>query len=272
MTYSRHPALYATQKTWGYVMNLWDLIARADARALAASGLACLDRCLPPAPEGDGPEPLRPLWASCEDGTAWAARLAAARETVAALDPPTAPVIPAQTASAAPGAPDRPDGSLPLSGGVSGPGSGFGPGEPLARIRAVLDAAPETFEAAPLRVWADACSLLSLEIHRRADQPPASDADAAAAVAVGESGPDEAPESGERETLELLRIGSAGAEADAGPLVAGELRRQRELLEILAETAGSPGSGAGLRRALDHSTEGRRVLRAVMSRRARNQA
>ncbi|WP_327180126.1 hypothetical protein OG599_21550 [Streptomyces sp. NBC_01335] len=220
-------------------MNLWDLIARADARALAASGLACLDRCLPPGPEGDGPEPLRPLWASCEDGTAWAARLAAARETVAALDPPP------------------------------GPGDGEAAGAFLARIRATLDAAPETFEAGPLRAWADACSLLSLEIHRRADQPPTPDADAPAADA---GDPEEAPRSGEREALELLRIGSAGAEADAGPLVAGELRRQRELLEILAETAGSPGSGAGLRRALDHSTEGRRVLRAVMSRRARNQA
>ncbi|WP_328719767.1 hypothetical protein OHT52_09930 [Streptomyces sp. NBC_00247] len=218
-------------------MNLWDLIARADARALAASGLACLDRCLPPAPEGEGPEPLRPLWASCEDGTEWAARLTAARETVAALDGPA--------------------------------GAGPAPAEPLTRIRAVLDAAPETFEAGPLRAWADTCSLLSLEIHRRADQPPAPDAVNPAADTAGLP---EAPEGGEREALELLRIGSAGAEADAGPLVTGELRRQRELLEILAETAGSPGSGAGLRRALDHSTEGRRVLRAVMSRRARNQA
>ncbi|MGW1462962.1 hypothetical protein ACWCPT_01220 [Streptomyces sp. NPDC002308] len=226
-------------------MNLWDLIARADARALAASGLACLDRCLPPAPEGDGPEPLRPLWASCEDGTAWAARLAAARETVAALDAP----------------PGTADGEVP--------------GAFLARIRATLDAAPEIFEAGPLRVWADACSLLSLEIHRRADQPSTPDPDAPVVEAAGPARPagsEEAPETGERETLELLRIGSAGAEADAGPLVAGELRRQRELLEILAETAGSPGSGAGLRRALDHSTEGRKVLRAVMSRRARNQA
>ncbi|WP_327268478.1 hypothetical protein OG233_11325 [Streptomyces sp. NBC_01218] len=224
-------------------MNLWDLIARADARALAASGLACLDRCLPPAPEGEGPEPLRPLWASCEDGTAWAARLAAARETVAALDTPAAP-------AGEPGAREA--------------------AEPLVRIRAVLDAAPETFEAGPLRVWADACSLLSLEIHRDADRPAGADAadlPDASGAAEGDASP---PAS--LEALELLRIGSAGAEADAGPLVAGELRRQSELLEILAESAGSPGSGAGLRRALDHSTEGRRVLRAVMSRRARHQA
>ncbi|MEU1086987.1 hypothetical protein ACFYPN_08490 [Streptomyces sp. NPDC005576] len=238
-------------------MNLWDLIARADARALAASGLACLDRCLPPAPEGEGPEPLRPLWASCEDGTAWAARLTAARETVAALDLPTG----GSGGSGAPGGAGASGASGGAAGGSGEPGSRE-PAEPLARIRAVLDAAPETFEAGPLRAWADACSLLSLEIHRRADKPPAPDA----------AGAQEGPESGERETLELLRIGSAGAEAEAGPLVTGELRRQRELLEILAESAGSPGSGAGLRRALDHSTEGRRVLRAVMSRRARNQA
>ncbi len=54
-----------------------------------------------------------------------------------------------------------------------------------------------------------------------------------------------------------------------GPLVAGELERQIRILEILAETTGTAGSGAGVRKALDLSTEGRRVLRAVMSRRAR---
>lgn len=51
--------------------------------------------------------------------------------------------------------------------------------------------------------------------------------------------------------------------------MAGELERQVRILEILAETAGTAGSGAGVRKALDLSTEGRRVLRAVMSRRAR---
>lgn len=51
----------------------------------------------------------------------------------------------------------------------------------------------------------------------------------------------------------------------AGPMVSGELRRQIQILEILAETDGA----AGLRQALDLSTEGRRVLRAVVSRRAR---
>ena len=46
--------------------------------------------------------------------------------------------------------------------------------------------------------------------------------------------------------------------------VAAELRRQISVLEILA--GHGPG---GLRRALEVSTEGRRVLRAVVSRRAR---
>ncbi|GAA4294278.1 hypothetical protein GCM10023177_76780 [Streptomyces violaceoruber] len=48
------------------------------------------------------------------------------------------------------------------------------------------------------------------------------------------------------------------------PLVAAELRRQAAVLELLA------GHGAaGVRPALEVSTEGRRVLRAVVSRRAR---
>ena len=50
------------------------------------------------------------------------------------------------------------------------------------------------------------------------------------------------------------------------PLVAAELRRQITVLEVLA------GHGpAGLRRALEVSVEGRRVLRAVVSRRSRRQ-
>ena len=51
------------------------------------------------------------------------------------------------------------------------------------------------------------------------------------------------------------------------PLVAAELRRQVTVLELLAEH----GKG-GLRPALEVSTEGRRVLRAVVSRRARGRA
>ncbi|MFD5763708.1 hypothetical protein ACFWIZ_53505 [Streptomyces sp. NPDC127044] len=57
------------------------------------------------------------------------------------------------------------------------------------------------------------------------------------------------------------------APAPPGPLVAAERRRQVAVLELLA------GRGAGgLRPALEVSTEGRRVLRAVVSRRARGRS
>jgi hypothetical protein len=51
------------------------------------------------------------------------------------------------------------------------------------------------------------------------------------------------------------------------PLVAAELRRQVSVLELVA--AHGP---AGLRQARELTTEGRRVLRAVVSRRARGRA
>ncbi|CAM5516964.1 hypothetical protein ACTFBT_25015 [Streptomyces microflavus] len=189
-------------------MSLLELIERADERALAASAVACLDRCLPLLAGPEGAEPLRPLWASCEDGREWAIRLTAVRT---AMDHESVT-----------------DGQA-------------------ARVRAMLGAAPSDFAPAPLREWADACSLVALEIHGRFDAP---DGDA----------PHDA---------DLLKAARGGAAAEVGPLVAGELERQVRILEILAETAGTAGSGAGVRKALDLSTEGRRVLRAVMSRRAR---
>ncbi|MFD6277571.1 hypothetical protein ACFWFI_18660 [Streptomyces sp. NPDC060209] len=185
-------------------MSLLELIARADERGLAASGVACLDRCLPLSEGGGDPEPLRPLWAGCGSGAEWAARLDAAH---AALE------------------------------------GAAGSDDTTARVRALLGTAPRDFAAGPLRVWADACSLLALDIHRAFDLP-----------------------AGGAENSEDCRV--AGA-AGGGPLVAGEFRRQTEILESLAETAGTAGDGTGLRRVLDLSTEGRRVLRAVMSRRAR---
>ncbi|MFD3755233.1 hypothetical protein ACFWVT_34415 [Streptomyces cyaneofuscatus] len=190
-------------------MSLLELIERADERALAASAVACLDRCLPLLAGPDGPEPLRPLWASCEDGREWAIRLAAVRT---AMDDEA------------------------VSDG------------PAARVRAMLGAAPSDFDPAPLREWADACSLVALEIHGRFDAPDGEVPQVAAA---------------------LLKAARGGEADGVGPLVAGELERQVRILEILAETAGTAGSGAGVRKALDLSVEGRRVLRAVMSRRAR---
>ncbi|MFC9247282.1 hypothetical protein ACFT7S_25765 [Streptomyces sp. NPDC057136] len=192
-------------------MSLLERIAEADERGLAASALACLERCLPPAAVGGGEsEPLRPLWASCEDGRAWADRLTDARAAMAGVDEAASPV---------------PE---------------------------MLGAAPSDWAAEPLREWARTCSLLSLEFHRRFDMPVGGD--------VAE------------DPAEQLKRWSAGDARCAGPLVAGELRRQTEILETLAESADPAGGASGLRGALERSTEGRRVLRAVMSRRARGRA
>lgn len=184
-------------------MSLVELIAQADERGLAASGLACLDRCVPLL--GGDDELLRPLWASlAEDGDAdaWGERLEQVRGKVT----------------------DREE-----------------PGEDEATLlaRRMLAAAPAARSAADVRVWADACSVASLQIHRLLEG-----AGSAAAKSV-------APR---RE----------GRTDGISPLVAAELRRQITVLELLA------GHGAGgLRQALAVSTEGRRVLRAVVSRRAR---
>ncbi|MGW1502636.1 hypothetical protein ACWCQW_29430 [Streptomyces mirabilis] len=195
-------------------MSLVDLIARADERGLAASGLACLDRCVPLL--GGDDEVLRPLWSSLADGgadgDAWGERLAKARAELDSVDPSAAPV---------------PD-----------PGSGSGTeteteaavsdeDRAAALARRMLATAPDDPCAPALRAWADACSAAALQIHR------------------------------------LLDVAADGD----GPLVAAELRRQVAVLELLA------GRGAGgLRPALEVSTEGRRVLRAVVSRRARGRS
>ncbi|MFF4838157.1 hypothetical protein [Streptomyces sp. NPDC001315] len=186
-------------------MSLVDLIGQADERGLTASGLACLDRCVPLL--GGDDEILRPLWGSLADGSGlgsgsgdWGESLEQAREKLAE---------PARSAE----------------------------NEATLLAHRMLAAAPAVRTAAEVRLWADACSVASLQIHRLLD--PFEDA---------------SPVDSRRE----------GRTQGMPPLVAAELRRQITVLELLAEH----GAG-GLRRALDVSTEGRRVLRAVVSRRAR---
>ncbi|MGW2747611.1 hypothetical protein [Streptomyces sp. NPDC001450] len=183
-------------------MSLVELIAQADERGLAASGLACLDRCVPLL--GGDDEVLRPLWASLADGSEWGAGLEKAR-------------------------------------GALGPAqAGEDEAEQLAHR--MLDAAPDERTTEAIRAWADACSVASLRIHRLLD-----------------------PAAGGSSSADGLETGRAGGAADVSPLVAAELRRQVVVLELLAEHGSN-----GLRRALDVSVEGRRVLQAVVSRRARS--
>ncbi|GAA0915682.1 hypothetical protein [Streptomyces thermoalcalitolerans] len=190
-------------------MSLVELIAQADERGLAASGLACLDRCIPLL--GGDDEVLRPLWGSLADGSSegdWAERLQQVRDALEAAD--------GEAAAAGENAED----------------------EAALLARRMLAAAPATRSAPEVRQWADACSVASLQIHRLLD--PAEDTT----------------------PVDSCREGRA---EDVSPLVAAELRRQITVLELLA------GHGsAGLRQALEVSTEGRRVLRAVVSRRARS--
>ncbi|MGW4871409.1 hypothetical protein [Streptomyces chartreusis] len=200
-------------------MSLVELIAQADERGLAASGLACLDRCVPLL--GGDDEALRPLWANLASGgdpAEWGELLEQVRGKLGVAEVVDDTDIEDEAALLA---------------------------------RRMLAAAPAVRSAAEARIWADACSVASLQIHRLLD--PAEDDTTTA----------EAP----TEALDSVRAsGASGAGRPQGmsPLVAAELRRQVSVLELLA------GHGAGgLRRALEVSTEGRRVLRAVVSRRAR---
>ncbi|MFC7915207.1 hypothetical protein [Streptomyces sp. NPDC057386] len=123
---------------------------------------------------------------------------------------------------------------------------GEGAGEDAAArlARRMLTAAPAEPSGDGLRAWADACSVASLRIHRLLD--PGADSDGT----VGDAEPVDAHREGRTDGM--------------SPLVAAELRRQITVLELLAEHG-----AAGLRPALEVSTEGRRILRAVVSRRAR---
>ncbi|MGC4949826.1 hypothetical protein ACLQ2N_26975 [Streptomyces sp. DT224] len=186
-------------------MSLLDLIAAADDRGLAAGAVACLERCLPRPAPGAGPDPLRPLWAACAEPRLWPARLAEAR--------------------AALGAPAD-------SGG------------PAARVRDLLAAAPEDRAGEGLRAWADACSVLALEVHLGHDTTAAAAPDPVARCRAGDP-------------------------SGAGPLLAGEAARQTAILEMLAAMDEAAPAAAGLRQIRDVSTEGQRVLRAAAARRRR---
>ncbi|WP_055530518.1 hypothetical protein [Streptomyces graminilatus] len=114
-------------------------------------------------------------------------------------------------------------------------------GEAAILARRMLEGAPADRSASGVRAWADDCSVAALLVHQLLN---ASTADPSSADAYREGRTEGIP-----------------------PLVAAELRRQTTVLELLA----GHGSG-GLRQAMAVSTEGRRVLRAVVSRRARGRA
>ncbi|WP_406172895.1 hypothetical protein [Streptomyces sp. NBC_00996] len=187
-------------------MSLVELIAQADERGLAASGLACLDRCVPLL--GGDDDILRPLWASLAEPDAWGAWGERLEQVRAKLDA------------------DAPEPAVTEED------------EAAVLARRMLGAVPAQPSAPELRSWADACSVAALQIHRLLD-----------AADDGES---------------CVTARREGRTDGMSPLVAAELRRQVAILELLA----GRGTG-GLRPALDVSTEGRRVLRAVVSRRAR---
>ncbi|MEU0676371.1 hypothetical protein ABZ330_26410 [Streptomyces sp. NPDC006172] len=189
-------------------MSVVDLIATADGRGLAASGLACLDRCVPLL--GGDDEILRPLWANLTDDSDPAGWGPLVEQVRAKLDS--------------------------YSGSDTDPDAGDA-GDAVRLARRMLDTAPAGRSAAELRQWAEACSVASLGIHRLLD--PAADPT-----------PLDARRAGDTEGMP--------------PLAAAELRRQLTVLEVV----GARGAG-GLRQALGLTTEGRRVLRAAVSRRAR---
>ncbi|MFF6782087.1 hypothetical protein [Streptomyces sp. NPDC012510] len=186
-------------------MSLVELMAQADERGLAASGLACLDRCVPLL--GGDDEVLRPLWAGLvDDGAGWGEKVTKVRgELDAAVSPPSP------------------------SGGE----------EVVLLVRRMLDAVPAERSGDGLREWADLCSVSALRVHQLLDPLDAGGDDSVAACREGRT-------------------------EGVSHLVAAELRRQFVVLELLAQHGAS-----GVRQALGVSTEGRRVLRAVVSRRAR---
>ncbi|WP_200301918.1 hypothetical protein [Streptomyces adelaidensis] len=201
-------------------MSLVELIAQADERGLATSGLACLDRVVPLL--GGDDEVLRPLWAGLvDDGEGWGEKAAKVRAELEAAASVTAASVTAASVAAAPVA------AATISAAT------------VSLARRMLDAVPVERTGDGLREWADVCSVSALRIHQLLDPLDRGGDDSVAACRQGRT-------------------------EGVSHLVAAELRRQVVVLELLAQH----GAG-GVRQALDVSTEGRRVLRAVVSRRAR---
>lgn len=211
-------------------MSLVELLAQADERGLAASGLACLDRCVPLL--GGDDEVLRPLWAGLVDeGEDWGERVVKVRGELGSADVDSGADASADR--------DADAGAGAGAGSASGADSGSGAEEVVLLARRMLDAVPVERSGDGLREWADVCSVAALRIHQLLDPLDAGGDDSVAAC-------------------------RAGRTDGASHLVAAELRRQVVVLELLAQHG-----SAGLRQALGVATEGRRVLRAVVSRRAR---
>ncbi|MBV2355970.1 hypothetical protein KUM39_16570 [Streptomyces sp. J2-1] len=106
-------------------MSLTGLFEGADGITLAASGLACSDRCLPLL--GSDEELLRPLWAALAEDADWAAALDKARGAVGSAVP--------------------------------------GEDEAVTLARRMLLEAPGDRDVAALRAWAESCSTDSLRVH-----------------------------------------------------------------------------------------------------------
>ncbi|MDQ1036572.1 hypothetical protein QFZ75_002988 [Streptomyces sp. V3I8] len=213
-------------------MSLVELIGQADELGLAAGGLACLDRCVPLL--GGDDEILRPLWASLAGAEFGSEPGEGDRDWGEGVEQVRAKLYVSGVAE----------------GDASAGGDGSAEGEAVALAHRMLGAAPVERTGGGLRAWSDACSVGALRIHRLLD----GSAGATPGAAPG-AGPGAVP------SVTAWREDRA---RDMSPLVAAELRRQIGVLEVV-----SAHGPAGLRQARELTTEGRRVLRAVVSRRAR---
>ncbi|MFF8830475.1 hypothetical protein [Streptomyces sp. NPDC015131] len=137
-----------------------------DERDVAASALACLDRCLPLL--GDAPDDLlRPLWACVsEGGTGWTDRLGEVRAVLTRVADADGTVL----------------------------------------VRKMIGAAPSSWDAAALRAWARTCAATALELHEGLGGRPLAEAEERRQAQVLDflaAAPSEGPASGLRPVLEV---------------------------------------------------------------------